>query len=293
MEKDSSFLVLHCGTFERVAFRHRSSQTLFVSDLIDVARCKNPGYGHIHIGLFISIIEDIRDRTHQILLQEAVEKSTTRKCKYAPSENIISPRTRKRVALEESRKSEYIKNFKVRAQLKSCHVSLIIWRQTVCENLADRKLALLRIQCGSYNSTSPSSLIRVDETKPEPKSKYKPHEYFRITITSELAYGTTGDAHIARIDLLGSDGKPLSFSNVVIKLSFGELQKKRLWHEFCVYDHLMSAGARGVPYIFGLFEDIETEALALVMENVGLSLWDCRLPDKSKRLQNTLSESEK
>ncbi|KAG6878275.1 hypothetical protein C0993_009633 [Termitomyces sp. T159_Od127] len=257
VEKDSSFLVLNCGTFERIAFRHRSSQTLFVSDLVDVARY-------------------IRDRTHQVLLQEAGEKSIKSKCKYAPRQNNLRPRTRRSVALEELQKSESIRNFKA-----------------VCDNLASRKLALLRIQHGPYNSTAPSSFLRVNETKTAHKLEYEPHEYFRITIFSELAYGTTGDTHMARIELLGPDRKPLSLSNVVIKLAFGEIQKKRLRHEFHVYDHLMSTGSRGIPYVFGLFEDVETETLALIMENVGLSVWDCRLPNQSKRLQNTLSESEK
>lgn len=166
--------------------------------------------------------------------------------------------------------------------------------KAVCDGLADRDLALLRIQHGPYNSPAPSTFLRVkDSGSVILKDNYEPLEYFRITVTSEIARGSTGDAHAAMIDFLGANGKTLSFPNIVVKFSFAAVQKKRLRHEFNVYSHLMSANARGVPHAFGLFEDIETEALILILEHAGSTIWDCRLPDKSKRLQFMISESEK
>ncbi|KAG6897704.1 hypothetical protein C0992_012173 [Termitomyces sp. T32_za158] len=275
VQKDSSFLILHCGTFERIAFRHRSSQTLFISDLIDVARCKDPAYGHVQIGLFLSIIEDVRDRAQQIS-QEAGAKHAKRKRGSAPFEHSKRPRTRRSVASEDAQKLVFQRNFRA-----------------VCDGLADRNLALLRIQHGPYNSSAPSSFLRVTEANTTFKGSYRPNQYFHVTLTSEIAYGATGDSHAATIDFLGSNNKSFSFDNVVVKLAFTDVQTKRLRHEFNVYNHMVSAGTRGIPYVFGLFEDVETEALALVMENVGSSLWDCRLPDKSKRLETTISDSEK
>ncbi|KAG6878278.1 hypothetical protein C0993_009636 [Termitomyces sp. T159_Od127] len=275
VEKDSSFLILHCGTFERIAFRHRSSQTLFVSDLIDVAGCKNPAYGHIQIGLFLSIIEDVRDRTEQVS-GEAEAKHTKFKRTSASLEHNKRPRTRQSIAAEDARILMFQRNFRA-----------------VCDGLADRNLALLRIQHGPYNSPTPSSFLRITEANTAYKANFKPDQYFHITLTSEIAYGATGDSHAATIEFLGSNNKPLSFDNVVVKLAFTDVQRKRLRHEFNIYNHMSSAVTRGIPHVFGLFEDIETEALALVMENVGSSLWDCRLPDKSKRLETTISESEK
>ncbi|KAG6828725.1 hypothetical protein H0H87_001069 [Tephrocybe sp. NHM501043] len=277
VERDSSFIVFHCGKFERIAFRHRGSQTLFISDLIDVAQCKDPAYAHIQIGLFISIIDDIRDRTRQLLSQEAEVKPVKRKRRNQPFESDKRPKTRRSTALEEARKLEYTRNFKA-----------------VCNGLIGRNLALLCIQHGPFNSSVPSSLLRItSETKGTPKPNYEPHEYFRMTITSEIAFGTTGDAHTAMIDLLESDGKIISYPDVVVKLAFTSVQKRRLRHEFDVYTHLMGAGAQGIPHMFGLFEDVETEVLVLVMENAGSSLWSSRLADKSQRLKLTISESEK
>ncbi|KAG6817134.1 hypothetical protein H0H87_012325 [Tephrocybe sp. NHM501043] len=55
----------------------------------------------------------------------------------------------------------------------------------------------------------------------------------------------------------------------------------------------MGAGTQGILHMFGLFEGVEIEALVLVIENPGSSLWSSRLADKSQRLELTISESEK
>jgi hypothetical protein len=59
-------IIFNSGNFEYVGVRHRESQTLYVSDLIDVARCANPGYGKLHIGIYITAIEDALDRVGKI-----------------------------------------------------------------------------------------------------------------------------------------------------------------------------------------------------------------------------------
>ncbi|KAG5729923.1 Negative regulator of sexual conjugation and meiosis [Termitomyces sp. T112] len=48
-------------------------------------------------------------------------------------------------------------------------------------------------------------------------------------------------------------------------------------HEFSIYEHLTSRGVeQGIPLVFGLFKDVETDAMALVMSHVGKSLWELR-----------------
>ncbi|KAG6885893.1 hypothetical protein C0993_008412 [Termitomyces sp. T159_Od127] len=227
--------------------------------------------------LFVSIIDDIRDRTRQLIAQEAKSKHAKRQGGVSLSENIKRPRTRLSVALDEARKLDDKQDLKA-----------------VSNGIANRDLALLRIQYGPYNSPAPSSFLRLSNSGAVmPQEKYQPHEYFRVTVTSEIARGSTGDTHAATIDFLDTNGKTVSFQKIVVKFAFAAAQKKRLRHEFNIYSHLMSANARGIPLVFGLFEDIETEALMLIMEHAGLTLWDCRLPDKSKRLQFVISESEK
>ncbi|KAG5723644.1 hypothetical protein E4T56_gene18216 [Termitomyces sp. T112] len=89
-----------------------------------------------------------------------------------------------------------------------------------------------------------SSFLRVTEPKTT-KVKFEPLEYFDITITSGIAYGATGDTHATTTDFLGSNNKHFSFDDVVVKLAFTDVQRKRLQYEF----------------------NIESEALALFMAN--------------------------
>ncbi|KAG6887603.1 hypothetical protein C0995_014082 [Termitomyces sp. Mi166 len=253
----------------------------------------DPAYARIQLGLFISMIDDIRDPTRQDIAQEAHSKPAKRKGIVLLSENNKHPRTRRSVALEEARRSDYEQGLKLRPHTLECSMSEESQQKDVCDGITNRDMVLLRIQHGPHNSPAPSSLLRVKDTGTiVPKKNYEPHEYFRITITAEIAHGSTGDAHAATIDFLGPNGKTISFFNVV-KLAFAPVQKKRLRHEFDVYSCLLTANARGIPHVFGLFKDIETEALALIMEHAGPTLWDCRLPDKSQRHQFTISESEK
>ena len=50
------------GNEEAIGFRHRESQTLYLSPLF---RIDQPQYAKIHIGLFIAALEDAIDRAKQ------------------------------------------------------------------------------------------------------------------------------------------------------------------------------------------------------------------------------------
>lgn len=87
-------MIFHCGNSERIAFRHRGSQVLYISDLIDIPRCKDPGYGKIHIGLYMSIMHDVLDRTRQQSEQDHITKSKKRRRGDDARSNSKRPRTR-------------------------------------------------------------------------------------------------------------------------------------------------------------------------------------------------------
>ncbi|GLB43209.1 hypothetical protein LshimejAT787_1301100 [Lyophyllum shimeji] len=264
VERDASFIVLHSGNFERIAFRHRSTQTLFISDLIDVTLCKNPAYGKLHIGLFMSIIEDVLDRTRQLVqfdMETESRQPKKRKREVQASDTRKRPKTRASVAREATQQMEQRKNFKI-----------------VSEEVANRPLALLRIQEHPFNSPAPASFLPAGLPRAARKAVYTSHEYIYLTLTSKIGGGATGDVHAAAIELY-ADGTAYSLSDVVVKLAFEAGQRKRMRHEFEVYEHLKSSGVTGIPHVFGLFQDVEGDTLALVMSNVGTSLWD-RRPDK-------------
>lgn len=60
IREDCTFLIFNCGRYERIGIRDRSSQTLYLSDLIDTA-C-TPDYGRMHLGVHLAIIEDVYAR---------------------------------------------------------------------------------------------------------------------------------------------------------------------------------------------------------------------------------------
>jgi hypothetical protein len=68
----STLIILHSGNHEIIGVRHRATQTLYVSDLIEPHRCTpTPTYGKIHVGIYIAAILDGLDRVKQDMEAEA------------------------------------------------------------------------------------------------------------------------------------------------------------------------------------------------------------------------------
>ena len=66
MKSDATLVIFHCGSYERIGFRHRGSQTLLLSDLIDVPGGLDPAYGRVQVGVYMVILRDVLDRIRQI-----------------------------------------------------------------------------------------------------------------------------------------------------------------------------------------------------------------------------------
>ena len=62
---DCSIFVLNSGNHEFICIRHRRTQTLYISELIEPSVCKEPSYGKLHVGLFIAAVKDTMDRERQ------------------------------------------------------------------------------------------------------------------------------------------------------------------------------------------------------------------------------------
>lgn len=63
--KDTTMIVFKAGNLERIGIRHRESQTLYISELIHADTCKDPGYGKLHIGLYMAALADTMNRLDQ------------------------------------------------------------------------------------------------------------------------------------------------------------------------------------------------------------------------------------
>lgn len=53
-----------------MCLRHRGTRTLHVSNIIQPSACANPGYGKLHVGIYIAAIQDIIDRKQQQQLSQ-------------------------------------------------------------------------------------------------------------------------------------------------------------------------------------------------------------------------------
>jgi hypothetical protein len=65
-------MVLHSGNHEIIGIRHRETQTLYISHVIEPHSCSNPAYGKIQVGIYIAAIQETIDRARQDI--EAREK---------------------------------------------------------------------------------------------------------------------------------------------------------------------------------------------------------------------------
>lgn len=104
-------------------------------------------------------------------------------------------------------------------------------------------------------------------------SKYSLNQCVFLVLTSPIGSGATGTVHGATLEIRPSEG-PAITREVVVKLSFTSEQRKRMQSEYLIYQRLSKMRTPGVLRVFGLFEDIEGGASALVMDHGGPSLWD-------------------
>ena len=64
---------MHSGNHEIIGIRHRKTQTLYISHVIEPHSCFNPAYGKIQVGIYIAAVQETIDRTMQD--KEAKEKN--------------------------------------------------------------------------------------------------------------------------------------------------------------------------------------------------------------------------
>jgi hypothetical protein len=63
-------MVMHSGNHEIIGIRHRETQTLYISHLIEPHACSNPAYGKIQVGIYIAAIQETIDRVRQDIAGE-------------------------------------------------------------------------------------------------------------------------------------------------------------------------------------------------------------------------------
>ncbi|KAG6883592.1 hypothetical protein C0993_005273 [Termitomyces sp. T159_Od127] len=214
---------------------------------------------NLQAGLYVSIVQDAVNRM-QNENKNTKSKSRKRQRGSDGEEPSRKYKTRYMVSKERADAEERDRDYEV---VKS-HVS-------------ERSLALVELRFGQYNSSAPAAFIRSGTMK---KKTYNSDEYLSLVLTSKLGYGATGAVYDARLEVL-VDGCPRR-ARVVVKLGFKGKEIKSMRYEYSIYQQLSSHDVvEGIPYIFGLYEDVESDTVALVMSYVGNCLWQLR-PDKTK-----------
>lgn len=113
---DTTFIIFHCGKYERIGVRHRGTGTLFLSSLIDVHGCRDPGYGKIQVGLYLLIIRDAMERAHMFrklklvpsIAEGKTESDGSRQTKKRPKTRSVTTLAEKEKVV---RKSKYLSAF--------------------------------------------------------------------------------------------------------------------------------------------------------------------------------------
>ncbi|KIM42885.1 hypothetical protein M413DRAFT_125221 [Hebeloma cylindrosporum] len=285
VENDATFIILNCGRYERIGIRHRASQTLYLSGLIDTVNIQDPRYRKLHVALNMAIVQDVLQR-HDL----STMAGTKRPAEEADVEESLPPAKRRKTMIslpkDEPKHSE------------------------IMREIGPRMIALVNLKYGPFCSPTPASFIRIGPScapifQPELlpmqklKRKYLAHEYFTLVLDEPRGEGSTGIVHPAALEaqvkLPSGEVSTMKSSNLVLKLAFSNQQQKRLRHEFDVYSHLARKQVKGVIPVHGLFRESDSGVLGLLMDNGGQNLRQREMERTGEEVpaQVTLSEAER
>ncbi|TFK71964.1 hypothetical protein BDN72DRAFT_876814 [Pluteus cervinus] len=274
---NATFVVIHCGDFERIGVRHRGTQTLYLSKLLEVSTAHDPGYAKIHLGLQMAALEDAQDRYRQ--KQGGINDSNTDSTRTRKLN--LRKRKREEVDIFPSRRCSHRNWLKAISKTltevmdNSQPEAKTFWRE-----LQSRPLALVLIQDDDIlNSPNPASCLRIGGSlwpdgpgrqSKKWKKSYKPIESLKITLNRPL-YRGLGKIHPAIMEFNVANDQTLT-QRVMAKVATTPEDQARLKHEYSIYKHLWERGVEGISCIFGLFEDIDNLATIMIMERGGVSL---------------------
>ncbi|KAJ8701786.1 hypothetical protein PTI98_000539 [Pleurotus ostreatus] len=95
--RDSTFIIFQCGNLERIGVRHRASQTLYLSDIVDVPNMADPrAYTELQVSLYMSILDDaMRRAPHFDSHDDSIVRPSKRR--RVTNESASRPRQRRKL----------------------------------------------------------------------------------------------------------------------------------------------------------------------------------------------------
>jgi hypothetical protein len=246
-------MVLHSGNHEIIGIRHRKTQTLYISDVIEPHRCADPAYGKINVGIYIAAINETIDRERQDIEKRARDPSPSADCdipspiEEANSDEDMDGYSRGR----SSRPNKRTKGSRSKGKRKGGHggntrrhghygkevdqVCIVSLRKTtvvhetsqaLLADAAKRNCLCLRFCYDIYDSPHPAIFYRLldglDGLEKAPEITPPLH----ITGHSEQYPGSTGIVHIGTMAMDSDPSSPIT--KVAIKLAFSRDEKSRV-----------------------------------------------------------------
>ncbi|KAG6887302.1 hypothetical protein C0995_016306 [Termitomyces sp. Mi166 len=306
---DATFMVINTGNTEIICIRDRLTQTLYISDIIEIHKCEN--YMKIHTGLMIAAIRDAEDRA-RLLIQSTPRtwnpmtdnKALDLKHKSIEgAREILLEQARRRPWLkiqpaERLRHFPFTKDLYHRQTKESLTVTSressplpYIMSESQVDSAASRESSLPLSQVSESSSsripiwTFMENIILAprprhsadhdfEETPPDPGA------IFHLNVKYEPFYGTRVCRGTLKIHgtLLPAKFKGAHHPVLVIKSASEARDIELLKYEHDILCKLNETGKiKGIPQVYGLFynrnELEEGKSFAvLVMEDMGSTL---------------------
>ncbi|KAF8907637.1 hypothetical protein CPB84DRAFT_1768412, partial [Gymnopilus junonius] len=236
---DSTFIIFHCGRYERIGFRHRASQTLYLSGLIDPINMKDPSYRKLHIGLHVAITARKRSVDHV----DEMEIPKSKRPKDTPVDEVDSSEIDDEIANRD----------------------LMLVTLDYGAFCSPTPSSFLRI--------GPSWVPGHAMPKEYPKqTRFNVHEYISLVLKKPLGQGAVGIVHPAAVTLTLKSGQVMK-RDMVVKFAFTKEQEKKMFNEYRIYGELsFEEGLEGIVTVHGMFRDPESGAVGMLMNEAGQSL---------------------
>ena len=279
---------------------------MFLSDIYQPHALKEPGYGKLHVGIYINAVKDALDRFNKLPKdtnppspppEDDEDRSEDRGDRDGSNAKRSDDKgkgrdqggSEDRGSGERGRRgsgsgrkggSRGHSASRVNGNKMAEHQFAVgqlyasasnMRKEQIIEMLSKRKRLFMYLQFGIYDSPVPATFVRaIPSPFVKPAPLMSSNEYMTLVLSSELAQGATGVVHGGTLEMETLEQR-ISL-DIVAKLAFGEDQRENLKHEFSTYCHLASKGVKNLPTLLGLFEDVEDGALALLLTPAGVPI---------------------
>ncbi|PPQ64231.1 hypothetical protein CVT24_008607 [Panaeolus cyanescens] len=268
VEHDATFILLNCGTAERIGIRDRASNTLFLSDVIHPFA---PGYGSIHIGLHAAIVNDALKRPPPFRETSHIARSIIAPPAH-PIASEIQPAEHEEVQMR-THPDEF------NQEISKLNILLVSLSFAVYQSEAPS--AFIR----EASSCHPVSLAGNAFTKPKPNKSYPRNECAHFVARRDLGVSMKVDVYRGFATIQTKSGEMCQ--PAVLKMAKTAEALEKLLHEYEVYKILAASSVtEGILLVHGMFQDIETGRFGLLMQDGGTTLYE----REQIRLGTSLSE---